>query len=249
MHGELGPGADTKRARMLRGVTLRHRDWLAARRDAPRMRWKWHEFFKEYDLLLCPPRGRGGDAARPQGGAYDREIVIDGQVLSLPRPDVLVRVLGRRLPPGVGRAGRVHAVGGLPVGVQIVGPQYGDRTVHRVRPSPRARVPGLHATGWLFIAFEGGADGPSSLPPRYVGGGLDGPLRASPKNGLRRRSRRSNGAISIPCDGWPARSSRCEWISGACRSFPSGVRWLRRPGGARTARGPARLPRGGGRSP
>ena len=41
-------------ARAMRGQTIRHRDWLVLNEERTRMRWAWHEFFKEYDLFLCP---------------------------------------------------------------------------------------------------------------------------------------------------------------------------------------------------
>jgi amidase len=122
----LGSGADTKRARMLRGVTLRHRDWLRLDETRHRMRWKWHEFFKEYDLLLCPAMCA---AAMPHDRTppYDREIVIDGKSYPFHNQTFWSGYSGvAYLPASVAPIG--FTPGGLPVGVQIVGPQYGDRT-------------------------------------------------------------------------------------------------------------------------
>jgi amidase len=124
--GALAPGADTKRARMLRGVTLRHRDWLRLDETRHRMRWKWHEFFKEYDLLLCPAMCA---AAMPHDRTppYDREIVIDGKTYPFHNQVFWSGYSGvAYLPASVAPIGFTPA--GLPVGVQIVGPQYGDRT-------------------------------------------------------------------------------------------------------------------------
>jgi amidase len=51
---QLGPADDSPQARALRGTTLLHRDWLALNEERTRLRWAWHDYFKEYDLLLCP---------------------------------------------------------------------------------------------------------------------------------------------------------------------------------------------------
>ena len=50
----LSPRDDSKWARMLRGMTLSHRDWTALNESRHRIRWKWHEFFQNFDLMLTP---------------------------------------------------------------------------------------------------------------------------------------------------------------------------------------------------
>ena len=61
----LGPDDDSKTARMLRGVTLAHRDWLHLNEARHRIRWKWHEFFKTTDLMLAPIAVCAPHAAQP----------------------------------------------------------------------------------------------------------------------------------------------------------------------------------------
>jgi amidase len=114
-------------ARMLRGSTTSHRDWLAANESRHKMRWKWAEFFKEYDLLLCPAAASAAFPHDQQGERWERTIEVNGH--RVPTTDQLfwAGYSGMAyLPSTVAPAGFTRA--GLPVGVQIIGPQYGDRT-------------------------------------------------------------------------------------------------------------------------
>jgi len=113
-------------ARMLRGNTTSHRDWLAANEARHKMRWKWAEFFKEYDLLLCPAAASAAFPHDQQGERWERTIEVNGR--RVPTTDQLfwAGYSGMAyLPSTVAPAGFTKA--GLPVGVQIIGPQYGDR--------------------------------------------------------------------------------------------------------------------------
>src|SRR5690606_34485579 len=73
----LGPDDDDIVARMLRGVSMSHRDWLQLNEQRQIMRWRWHEFFGDCDLLLCPVLST---AAFPHDtrAPYERTIDIDG---------------------------------------------------------------------------------------------------------------------------------------------------------------------------
>jgi amidase len=112
---------------MLRGSTTSHRDWLAANEARQKMRWKWAEFFKEYDLLLCPAAASAAFPHDHVGERHERTIEINGR--RVPTTDQLfwAGYSGMcYLPSTVAPAGFTKS--GLPVGVQIIGPQYGDRT-------------------------------------------------------------------------------------------------------------------------
>jgi amidase len=123
----LAPGDDSYSARMTRANVLSHRDWLAASEARHHMRMQWAEFFREYDLLLCPAASTAAFPHDHEGDRTTRTIVVNGK-----------RVLGVDqlfwagysclvyLPATVAPIGLTPQ--GLPVGVQIVGPQYGDRT-------------------------------------------------------------------------------------------------------------------------
>jgi amidase len=120
-------------ARMQRGNTGSHRDWLAANEARHQMRWKWAEFFKEYDLLLCPAAASAAFPHDQQGERWERTIEVNGH--RVPTTDQLfwAGYSGMSyLPSTVAPAGFTKS--GLPVGVQIIGPQYGDRAcIHMAR--------------------------------------------------------------------------------------------------------------------
>jgi amidase len=114
-------------AKMVRGNTLHHKDWLDANERRHLLRYKWADFFKEYDLLLCPA---GASPARPHdhaGERYQRTILVDGK--PVPTTDQL---FWAGISSFAGLPATVAPVGmtkdGLPVGVQIVGAGYDDLT-------------------------------------------------------------------------------------------------------------------------
>ncbi len=113
-------------AKHLRGATQLHNHWFM--QDAMRqiLRQKWADFFKEFDILLCPTAPTVA-IQHDDRFFYDRQVLIN----DLPRPyqDVmgwagLVGVAG--LPATVAPVG--ITANGLPVGIQIVGPYLEDRT-------------------------------------------------------------------------------------------------------------------------
>jgi amidase len=123
----LSPDDDSYFARMTRANTMHHRDWLAANETRHRMRGKWAEFFGQWDLLLCPPAASAAFPHDQAGERYERTIEVNGR--RVPTTDQLfwAGLTGMvYLPATVAPIG--FTPGGLPFGVQIAGPQYGDRT-------------------------------------------------------------------------------------------------------------------------
>jgi amidase len=123
----LAPGDASYFAQMIRANTLHHRDWLAANEARHQMRWKWAEFFKEWDLLLCPVASTAAFPHDHVGERHERTIVVNGK--QVPTTDQLfwAGYSGMCLLPSTAAPAGLTP-GGLPVGVQIVGSQYGDRT-------------------------------------------------------------------------------------------------------------------------
>jgi amidase len=122
----LRPDDEGYYARMTRANVAFHRDWLAANEARHRMRWRWAEFFREWDLLLCPAAASAAFPHDHEGERHQRTIVVNGR--RVPTTDQLfwAGYPGMAyLPSTVAPCGFTRA--GLPVGVQIVGPQYGDR--------------------------------------------------------------------------------------------------------------------------
>lgn len=48
----LAPSDDSYKARVARAMVLLHRDWLAAHEEREKLRWAWHAFFRDWDVLL-----------------------------------------------------------------------------------------------------------------------------------------------------------------------------------------------------
>jgi amidase len=125
----LDPADQSYFAHMMQGITLTHRGWLAGNEERHRLRLKWAEFFRDYDLLLCPVTA---GAAYPhdhdhEGERWKRMIQISGHPAPVINDLFWAGLSGLvYLPATVAPAGLTAR--GLPVGVQIVGPQYGDRS-------------------------------------------------------------------------------------------------------------------------
>ena len=123
----LAPGDESYYARATRAAVLPHRDWLAANEARHRMRRAWAEFFTEYDLLLCPVAGTAAFPHDQKGERYDRTLVVNGRRVPVTDHLFWAGYSGAfNLPSTAAPCG--FTPGGLPVGVQIVGPQYGDLT-------------------------------------------------------------------------------------------------------------------------
>lgn len=112
---------------MLQANTMYHRDWLSYDEARHRMRLQWAEFFKEWDVLLCPAAASTAFPHNQKGERWERMVKVNGK----PQPSTTQMFWAgysgmAYLPSTVAPAGL--AADGLPVGVQIVGPQYGDLT-------------------------------------------------------------------------------------------------------------------------
>jgi amidase len=111
----------------LRGTTLLHRDWLALDEERTRLRWAWHDYFKDYDLLLCPAYPVAAHPHMHDVPPERRIYHVNGKELTHPHMLFWAGLTGLvYLPATAAPAGFTPA--GLPVGVQIVGPHFGDRT-------------------------------------------------------------------------------------------------------------------------
>ncbi len=120
-------------ARMLRANTMSHREWLGWNEARHHLRMKWAEFFRDWDLLLCPAAASAATPHDHVGERWERTIRVNGKLV--PTTDQLfwAGLTGMvSLPSTVAPCGFTSR--GLPIGVQIVGPQYADRTcIHYAR--------------------------------------------------------------------------------------------------------------------
>jgi amidase len=105
-------------------MTASHKAWLRANEMRARIGAAWHELFTNYDAVIMPVAPTQAFPHNTERTYLDRVIDVDGE----PRPysDTLFWA-GLATAPGLPSvAVPAGLVDGLPVGVQIVGPKYGD---------------------------------------------------------------------------------------------------------------------------
>ena len=78
---------------MTTGSTMSHRDWLKWNEVRQQMRLKWSEFFKDYDLLLCPAAATAAFPHNQKGERWERMVMVNGKPAALDHADVLGRLL------------------------------------------------------------------------------------------------------------------------------------------------------------
>jgi len=123
----LAVGDQSYYARAMRAAVLSHRDWLAANEARHRMRRAWAEFFTQYDLFLCPVAATAALPHDHKGERHERTVLVNGRRVPVTDHLFWAGYSGAfYLPATAAPCG--FTPGGLPVGVQIVGPQFGDLT-------------------------------------------------------------------------------------------------------------------------
>lgn len=121
---ELADDDDSDGARILRAQVATFRDWSAANEARHKLRWKWHEFFADFDVLVAPimPTAAFAHDHRKFG---ERTIEIDGKDYPYFQQVFWAGLTGvAYLPSTVVPTGLNDD--GLPIGVQIIGPEFGD---------------------------------------------------------------------------------------------------------------------------
>jgi amidase len=124
---ELPADANSSDDIMLRTVGIEHRAWLGLNEQRFKWRRAWTAFFKDWDVLLCPAFATAALLHRQDGDPWQRRITVEGKEMAY--NDLLFwpgLTGGYHLPATVAPMGFTKA--GLPMGVQIAGPIYGDRT-------------------------------------------------------------------------------------------------------------------------
>lgn len=138
----LDPNDDSPAAQIFRAQVSSFRTWTENNELREHLRWHWHLFFQDYDVLLTPvmPTAAFEHDQRKFG---ERTITINNEVRPYFDQVFWAGLTGVScLPSTVIPTGLNGS--GLPIGVQIVGPEYGDLITIGV-----ARA--LEAEGFRFV--------------------------------------------------------------------------------------------------
>jgi len=108
-----------------RGNSMPHRQWIKLDQRRREMCLAWRAFFDEYDLMLCPTGATTAFPHNHQGERWERMVIVNGK----PQPSTTQMFWAgysgmAYLPSTVAPIGLSER--GLPIGVQIIGPLYGD---------------------------------------------------------------------------------------------------------------------------
>ncbi|WP_048834152.1 amidase [Nocardia cyriacigeorgica] len=131
-------------AARLRGMVLSHRDWVAADYRRELHRQGWSRLFAEFDAVVCPITPTPAFPHNHDGGLDNRRIDIDGT--QYPYFDQLVWA-GMATMPGLPATAipTGRSPEGLPVGVQLIGPRFEDRTPLRLAELLEEKIGGFQA--------------------------------------------------------------------------------------------------------
>ena len=115
------------RAYLDRGVTLSHRAWWQLHNEREQMRLAWADFFREYDLFLCPAAASAAFPHDHAGERPERTIPVNGG-RELTTDQLFWAGLSGMvyLPASVAPVGLTRSR--LPCGLQMVGAFLHDRT-------------------------------------------------------------------------------------------------------------------------
>ena len=107
------------------GTTLTHRDWLLLHEERLNICDSWRRFFKEFDAFLCPVAAGTAPPLATAGDAATRLIEVNGLRISMLDQHFWAAIPSLPYLPAVSLPiGRTSD--GLPAGIQVVGPAYGD---------------------------------------------------------------------------------------------------------------------------
>ncbi len=112
---------------MVIAQAMHHRDWHAWNEQRHQLAAAWEEYFEQYDLLLCPAAATTAFLHNQKGERWERMITVNGKLQPSTTQMFWAGFSGMAyLPSTVAPIGL--ADDGLPAGVQIVGPRFGDHT-------------------------------------------------------------------------------------------------------------------------
>lgn len=122
--GELDPDDQSEGAQTLRRQVASFRDYVAANEARTQLRWAWHAFFERYDAVIAPIMSTPAfpHDHRPFG---ERTLTVDNS-----EQPYFAQVFWAGIAICSYLPSTVIPTGpdgdGLPIGVQIIGPEFGD---------------------------------------------------------------------------------------------------------------------------
>lgn len=121
----LAPGDNSALAKVTIASSLYYREWHQHNENRTHLRWAWHEFFKDYDILLTPMCATTAFAHDHNPKIGERKLTVNNEE----RP-YIEQIFWAGLTGVVYLPSTVVPTGldaqGLPVGVQIVAREMGD---------------------------------------------------------------------------------------------------------------------------
>ncbi|HZM44540.1 MAG TPA: amidase [Burkholderiales bacterium] len=126
----LDPGDSGYHAQMVRANVQPHKDWLIASNRRHQMRLAWAGFFKDWDVLLTPNAATAAFPHSMPGERWERMITVNGKPQPATTQMWWAGIAGMCYLPGTAAPIGLSPEG-LPLSVQIVGPQYGDLSTIR----------------------------------------------------------------------------------------------------------------------
>jgi amidase len=122
-----GPEREPYLSLQVAGATMPHREWLKLNNERHAMRMKFHEFFADWDVLLCPVVASAAFPQQHEGLMWERKLRINNRETAMTDQLFWAGYSGVVfLPSTVGPIGFVGS--GLPVGYQAIAGQGRDKT-------------------------------------------------------------------------------------------------------------------------
>ncbi len=115
------------RAAVARGATLLHRAWGNANEERTRLRYAWHEFFKRFDVLLTPVAATAAFPHDRNPNRDERTVSVNGKLVPYAEQLFFAGLASLSYLPATA-APMGFTKDGLPVGLQIIGPEGEDPT-------------------------------------------------------------------------------------------------------------------------